>query len=453
MKDFQPLRIFSFLKYIQPVWYFNLKPHSDLPYWVDYRLLSTHEQSLISYDSGYKTEEASLRDAAYQAWHKGIISFDPSKRLVFESGITRIDEYRFTKKYFHSIWGVYVLLLRLITFHNPVLELMAFLKVSSVHRVNLYETINDRKEYEKSKSGLIKSKPLVSIVIPTLNRYKYLKDVLIDLENQDYHNFEVIIIDQTDNFQQEFYKDWRLNMSVMHQEEKALWMARNRAIAKANGEFILLYDDDSRVNPDWISEHLKCIDYFDADYSAGVSLSVIGSKVPVNYSFFRWTDQIDTGNVMIRKEVFRKIGLFDRQFEKQRMGDGEFGLRAYLAGFQGISNPKAKRIHLKVATGGLRQMGSWDGFRPTNWFAPRPIPSVLYFTRIYFGNSTAILNLLIKVPSSVVPLAYKRKPLLLLLGYIFSFCIFPLVFYQVLQSWKNSSQMIIKGPMIDFLEA
>src|SRR3546814_19276689 len=73
--------------------------------------------------------------------------------------------------------------------------------------------------------------------------------------------------------------------------------------------------------------------------------------------------------------------LFDRQFEKQRMGDGEFGLRAYLSGCIGISNPNAKRIHLKVGNGGLRQIGSWDGFRPTKLFATRPIPRLLYLPR------------------------------------------------------------------------
>ena len=89
------------------------------------------------------------------------------------------------------------------------------------------------------------------------------------------------------------------------------------------------------------------------------------------------SDQLDTGNVLLKRGVFKKIGLFDRQYEKQRMGDGEYGLRAYLEGFLNISNPYAQRLHLKVGTGGLRQMGSWDGFRPKNWFGPRPVPSVL----------------------------------------------------------------------------
>ena len=227
-------------------------------------------------------------------------------------------------------------------------------------------------------------KPFVSIVIPTLNRYEYLKDVLEDLEKQEYKNFEVIIVDQSNPYQEDFYKKFNLDIQLIQQTERALWLARNHAIEVSKGKYLLLFDDDSRVAPDWIVNHLKCLDFFKADISSGVSLSAVGAEVPQNYSFFRISDQIDTGNVLLKKQVFRDIGLFDRQFEKQRMGDGEYGLRAYLNGYKNISNPYAGRIHLKVGSGGLREMGSWDAFRPKSLFAPRPIPSVLYLYRKYY---------------------------------------------------------------------
>ena len=36
-------------------------------------------------------------------------------------------------------------------------------------------------------------------------------------------------------------------------------------------------------------------------------------------------------------------------------------------------------------------MGSWDAFRPKSILAPRPVPSVLYYYRKYFGNKAAKL--------------------------------------------------------------
>jgi glycosyltransferase involved in cell wall biosynthesis len=440
--------IFRFYRYLQPIWYFNLCAQSQTPYWVDYRKLANEDRRLIDFDSGYTTKTGALRDAAYQALQKGVICFNPEHRLGLVDSVALVDEYRFVRKYFNPFWGIYVLVIRILTLHNPFHELRAFLLSLKVERSRLFEFQSDSTRYEEFDSGLIRSQPLVSVIIPTLNRYVYLKDVLGDLQNQTYKNFEVIVVDQSEPFQKDFYNGWDLRLNVIHQREKALWQARNFAIKLANGEMVLLYDDDSRVENSWINEHLKCLDFFNADFSAGVSLSRIGARIPENYSIFRWADQFDTGNVMIRKGVFRKIGLFDRQFEKQRMGDGEFGLRAYLCGIIGVSNPQAKRVHLKVESGGLRQMGSWDGFRPTNWFAPRPIPSVLYYSRRYFGNEFAILDLLIKVPASILPLQYKRKPVILLVASVVALLMFPLIVYQVIRSWKIASKMIAEGPKI-----
>lgn len=444
--------IFYFYRYVQPIWYLNLKSKGSIPYWVDYGKLAVAEQALISLDQAYASEDAMLRDAAYQAWQKGIIQTDQTKGLTQPFKRLPIgDEYRFIRRYFNSVWSWYVLVIRLLTLRNPFIELYSFFKTWNVKRVDIFRLIKRRNDYELFSSTLVNETPKVSVVIPTLNRQIYLKDVLDDLALQQYKNFEVIVVDQNETLDTVFYSGWPFTLQAIHQTEKALWLARNTAVQMSEGEYVLLFDDDSRVGPDWIEQHLKCLDYFQCQLSAGVSISMVGAKVPVSYGHFRWADQLDTGNVMLKKKVFREIGLFDRQFEKQRMGDGEFGLRTYLTGFKSVSNPLAKRLHLKVSTGGLRQMGSWDGFRPTNWFAPRPIPSVLYLTRKYFGNSMAIYDLLIKVPSSIMPIQFKRRPIILLLASIFSVAVSPLIILQVIQSWRKSSKMISAGAKIEYL--
>jgi glycosyltransferase involved in cell wall biosynthesis len=299
---------------------------------------------------------------------------------------------------------------------------------------------------------LLESNPKVTVIIPTLNRYPYLKDVFRDLEKQDYKNFEVIVVDQTDPLNRSMYEGWKLDLTLIEQQEKALWLARNTAIQQAKGEWILLYDDDSLVDEHWISNHLKCIDYFQCDISSGVSISKVGASVPQAYSHFKWSDQIDTGNVLLPKRIFRTIGLFDRQFEKQRMGDGEFGLRAYLAGFTNVSNPLAKRVHLKVGEGGLRQMGSWDAFRTKSWNSPRPIPSVLYFTRKYFGNRTAWYLCFQKIPLSVIPYQYKSNKFMSIFAYPLAILMSPLLIFQWAKSWKLASEKLREGAKITPLD-
>ncbi len=441
--------IFSYLKYIQPFWFQHLAPTRNNFYWINYEIISPSNQKLIEIDLKFKSRESTLRDAAYQAFHKGIMVREPSQVLALATEpLPLADEYRFVRKYFHALWAWYVLLIRLLSFHNPVKEVRAFAKTFRVKRVDVFARTKAYPDYAGFAGTLLQHKPRVSVIIPTLNRYSYLNDVLTDLEQQTYSNLEVIVVDQSEPFEAGLYENRSIEIRVIRQQEKALWKARNEAIRQSVGELILLYDDDSRVKQNWVEEHIRCLDYFEADISAGVSISVVGSKVPRHYSFFRWADQLDTGNAMVRKEVFERIGLFDLQFEKQRMGDGEFGLRAYLNGCISISNPMADRLHLKADSGGLRQMGSWDGFRPTSWWAPRPVPSVLYLTRSYFGNRVAMLDLLVKVPMSVIPFQYKRKPLLFLVGVLATVLLLPLVLAQVIRSWRLATIKIREGKKI-----
>ena len=445
---------FFFLRYISPAWYFHLAAHAGaVAYFADYRKLPEAAQSLIDLDPGYEGEHSRLWDAAYQAWHKGLIESDTKKALP-EAGQqpSLADQYRFIRKYFHPLWSWYVLILRLLTLHNPFLEIGGFMSQRKVRRTDVYKKTYPHGQAIRSfESPLLRQVPKVSVIIPTLNRYAWLKDALHDLEKQDYPNFEVIVVDQSEPFQPAFYEPFQVDIRLIRQEEKALWLARNTAIQAATGEYFAMYEDDVRVPGCWLSNHLKCLDYFQADISAGVFFPV-GSKLPSGRSFFRWAEQFATGNSCLRREVFQKIGLFDQQFERQRMGDGEFGLRAYLAGFKSIANPHAWCEDVKAPKGGLRQMGSWDGFRPKSWLAPRPVPSVLYLVRKYFGNRAAVYSLLISVPPSLLPYRYKGKPHWLWMGALLMVPLLPLVAWQVARSWSVSSRMLREGPKISYLQ-
>jgi glycosyltransferase involved in cell wall biosynthesis len=445
--------LFHHLKYVSPVWYFNLKPNADFAYFPNQTDLEEAGIAL-SADDAYLSEEARQRDLAYRAFQLGFINRKPVKskgRFWQTPKLPAEDEYRFLRKNFSRVWVIYTLLIRIVSFKNPIREVSGFLKSKNARREVYHLNPLKYALFNAFDSTLVKSQPFVTVVIPTLNRYTYLKDVFRDLEKQTYKNFEVIVVDQTDPFDETAYQGWKLDLTYWYQKEKALWKARNEAIQAAKGEYILLYDDDSLVEPDWIEQHLKALDFFNADLSSGVSISTVGAKVPEHYSYFRWSDQLDTGNVLLKKEIFETIGLFDRQFEKMRMGDGEYGLRAYLAGYRNVSNPFAKRIHLKVGEGGLRQMGSWDGWRPKKFFGPRPVPSILYLVRKYYGNTEAHWLLLKSLPPSIIPYQFKANKLLMIFGSLLSILLFPLITLQVLSSWKRATDMLKEGAKIELL--
>lgn len=440
--------LFSFLKYLQPTHYFQLYKSSGKTIFPKVEELPEELIAQLKTDTAFSTNIAKNYDLSWQAIQKGYIG-DALTYSQFED-VSLKDNYHFIRKYFNKAWVFYVLILRLFLLNNPIKEISTWFKTRYVKRVEIDDVSIYDKQYEAFKSTLIDCDFKVSVVIPTLNRYGYLKDVLNDLEQQDYSNFEVIVVDQSDPFNAGFYKDFKLDIQLIRQEEKALWLARNNAIRKAKGTFIALSEDDVRIQPNWISSHLKCLDFFKAKVSAGVFYPE-GGKIPKERSFFAVASQFATGNAMLYKDTFKTVKLFDRQFEKQRMGDGEFGLRLFLSDIKSISNPKASCIDVKAGEGGLREMGSWDAFRPSNFFAPRPIPSVLYFFRRYFGKKASRLAMLRTVPLSIFPYQFKKNKALILLGVLVSLLILPLVIYQVLKSWKLATNKIEQGPLIETL--
>lgn len=441
--------MFEFLKYIQPLWYYRLAFQSENS--VLLNELYYQNTSAAIRDERFWSTEAQKMDSAYLALQLGFIPLEKTssnKKEKIESITNRNDNYLFVAKYFGKYKLVYVIFLRILCLNNPILELIGFVKALKIKKIEIAKNHIQYENFQTFHSDLIQSNPLVTVVIPTLNRYEYLKDVLADLEIQDYQNFEVIICDQTDNIPKEFYEGWNLNIQLIQQEEKALWLARNKCIQMAKGEYILLFDDDSRVETNWISNHLKCLDFFKVKISAGVTHTLVGHGLGKKESYFHLSDVFDTGNSMVHIDVFKQVGLFDRQFEKMRMGDGEFGLRAILGGYLLVSNPFAKRIHLKVETGGLRQMGSWDALRPKSLFAPRPVPSVLYLARKYFGNTAAKFYLIQNIPFSFIPYKYKKSKVLKLAFLLIIPVLAPLLFVVLVQSWNKSTKMLKQGDKI-----
>lgn len=441
--------LFRFIKYIDTSWYYNLRPLNGFCYWIDYTKLEPPMDSRLDLCDHYSTLEAQLNDAAFQLWGMGYIITNEKLLMSRVQTISNVrDNYVFLRRHYNAHWSLYVLLLRLVLLHNPIKEVAGYLHARKVMPITSLMDPLKHQAIRQEVSGLELAQPLISVIIPTLNRYNYLNDILHDLEAQTYRNFEVIVCDQSDEFDEKIYQNRDLQLRVIRQSEKALWLARNQCIKAAQGEFIAFSEDDVRVKPDWLVQHLRCLDGFGVDISAGVFYPE-GSEIPQDRSFYHWADQFATGNALIKRSVFEKTGLFDRQFERMRSGDGEFGARCYLKGFLSVSNPYACCVDVKAPTGGLRQMGSWDSFRPTRFFAPRPVPSILYFVRKYYGNHQAIFLLLKSVPSMLLPYQHRNSKKMLPVSFLAALFLSPLLAIQIGRSWRRSTKMLCQGARIE----
>ena len=104
--------------------------------------------------------------------------------------------------------------------------------------------------------------PFVSLVIPTYNREEPLKNTLVDAIAQDYPTFETIVVDQTKQHTPEIaeYLDKLTqdgNIILFKPDFASLPGARNYAIRRAKGEIIIFIDDDIRMDPNFIRNHVN----------------------------------------------------------------------------------------------------------------------------------------------------------------------------------------------------
>ncbi|MBU2225646.1 MAG: glycosyltransferase [Gammaproteobacteria bacterium] len=104
--------------------------------------------------------------------------------------------------------------------------------------------------------------PLVSVYIPTRNRYELLKRAVQSCLSQTHARLEIIIVDDGSDphiqlqVQQLAQLDTRIKV-ILNQLPAGACAARNMAIANASGEFVAGLDDDDEFTPDRIQSLLE----------------------------------------------------------------------------------------------------------------------------------------------------------------------------------------------------
>ena len=171
-----------------------------------------------------------------------------------------------------------------------------------------------------------------SILIATMNREKDIIPCIESVLNQNFKDYEIVIIDQSDNNLTEkavenFKKDFIL---YKHIQEKGLSLSRNIGIKMCKGDFICFLDDDATYSLDFLwkaNEILKknkeLIAIMGRIYDKNTDRYLLKSmereesfKIPPkNYNI------IASSAFIINRQILLEQGLFD---EKLGVG-GQFG--------------------------------------------------------------------------------------------------------------------------------
>jgi glycosyltransferase involved in cell wall biosynthesis len=178
------------------------------------------------------------------------------------------------------------------------------------------------------------SMPLVSIIVPLFNKEKFILDCLFSIANQEYSNWECIIVDDGSSDQsvflvEKFAKaapgDWK----ILRKQNGGPSSARNYGIRHAHGEFIAFLDADDVWLPNKITCQLDILgrspaalmalsDYLILEQDSSKMRAVRNSRSPQLLG--KWLDMRGFGGLvestgLVRQSVFEKNVFFDETHE------------------------------------------------------------------------------------------------------------------------------------------
>ena len=168
--------------------------------------------------------------------------------------------------------------------------------------------------------------PVVSVIIPTYNRGWAVRDAIDSVLDQDFSDYELIVIDDgsTDNTMQ-ILDTYGERIVVLYQKNKGVSAARNRGIAAASGRFIAFLDSDDIWLPKKLSSQ---IDFFKSNPDAlicqtGEIWIRNGVRVNPKHHHKKLSGRIfepslslclvSPSAVMMKRRLFKTAGLFDEE--------------------------------------------------------------------------------------------------------------------------------------------
>jgi len=225
------------------------------------------------------------------------------------------------------------------------------------------------------------NKAYVSVIIATYRRADVLFDTVNSIMLNEYENYEVIVVDQTEDHPQKI-RNYLHELSNKYANFKYLKisipnlpLARNIGRRFAKGDIIIYIDDDVLVEPDFIYSHVKR--YSDPTIGAVAGRVVEGGQdstvTPSTdypypgrirydglaigyYNQINYHGDVETGmgcNMSFRRIALEQIGGFDERFSTFRE-EGDVFVRIRKRGWRAVFEPDAKVIHLVAKSGGTR---------------------------------------------------------------------------------------------------
>lgn len=214
--------------------------------------------------------------------------------------------------------------------------------------------------------------PKVSIVIPVFNQWNYTYSCLKAIsENTKEISYEVIIADDASSDETKEIAACVENIVHLRNEENLGFLLNcNQAAQYAKGQYILFLNNDTNVQPNWLKSLVELIEGNDEIGMVGSKLVYADGRLQEaggiiwkdasgwnyghlddpekpEYNYVKEVDYISGASIMIRAQLWREIGGFDKRYIPAYFEDSDLAFEVRRHGYKVVYQPKSVVVHFE----------------------------------------------------------------------------------------------------------
>jgi glycosyltransferase involved in cell wall biosynthesis len=180
------------------------------------------------------------------------------------------------------------------------------------------------KRFGLIRYGVDENMPRVTVIIPTYNRAVFLKEAIDSVLDQDFRDFELIVVDDgsTDSTLR-LLRSYRPSIRIIKTQRKGVSAARNTGIEQAKGSYIAFLDSDDlyvknklSVQMAYVEAHPEAKICYTDEIWIRKGVRVNPKKSHAKHSGWIFDKClplciISPSSVMMSKELLDEVGVFD----------------------------------------------------------------------------------------------------------------------------------------------